>query len=294
RMKAIGAFSVKSYNQPRREQRQQVIQAARELGMSVYPEGGSTFFHNMTMILDGHTGVEHNIPVAPLYNDVVQLWKASETGYTPTLIVNYGANSGEYYWYQKTNVWDKERLLRFTPRNIIDGRARRVTMVPDEEYENGHILTSKSCKKLADEGVKVNLGGHGQLQGLGAHWELWMLAQGGMSNLEALRAATLNGAEYIGMGKEIGSLEAGKLADLIVLDQNPLENIQHTEHVRYTMVNGRLFDAETMDEVGNYNRKTGKFFFNEPTYSGSVDAESHSHGRTDGIAGHECSCFMRH
>ncbi|MBW3546191.1 MAG: amidohydrolase family protein, partial [Bacteroidetes bacterium] len=270
--------------------RQQIIQAAHELDMSVYPEGGSTFFHNMSMILDGHSGIEHNIPVAPLYKDVVELWKASNTGYTPTLIVNYGGNSGEYYWYQKSKVWEKERLLRFTPRSIIDGRSRRVTLVPDEEYEEGHLATSRSCKALADAGVKVNLGSHGQLQGLGAHWELWMLQQGGMSNLEALRAATLNGAEYLGMASEIGSLETGKLADLIVLDANPLENIQHSEQVRYTMVNGRLYDAATMAETGNHSREPGKFYWENSKTATAYDWHEGTDTRTDGIAGEHCTC----
>ncbi|WP_187261901.1 amidohydrolase family protein [Pontibacter beigongshangensis] len=290
RIKAMGGFSVKSYNQPRREQRQQVIQAARELDMTVVPEGGSTFFHNMSMILDGHTGIEHNIPIAPLYNDVVKLWSASGTGYTPTLIVNYGAVNGEYYWYQKTKVWEKERLLRFTPRSVIDSRSRHVTQVPDEEYENGYIKVSEACKKLTDAGVKVNLGAHGQLQGLGAHWELWMLQQGGMTNLEALRAATLNGAEYLGMSKEIGSLEVGKLADLIVLDQNPLENIQNTEHVRYTMVNGRLYDAATMAEIGNYDRKPGKFYWENNRYASPFSWHENADAHAVGIAGEQCSC----
>ncbi|GAB3540275.1 amidohydrolase family protein [Pontibacter brevis] len=290
RLKAVGGFSVKSYNQPRREQRQQVIQAARELDMSVYPEGGSTFFHNMTMILDGHSGVEHNIPVAPLYKDVIEVWKASQSGYTPTLIVNYGAVNGEYYWYQNTNVWEKERLLKFTPRSVIDGRARFVTQVPDEEYKNGYFKTSEACKVLTDNGVKVNLGAHGQLQGLGAHWELWMLQQGGMTNHEALRAATLNGAEYIGMSKEIGSLEAGKLADLIVLDANPLENIQNSEHVKYTMVNGRLYDAATMAETGNYDKKPGKFWWENDRYATAFDWHEGTDTRFEGIAGEHCTC----
>ena len=216
RTKAFGALSVKSYNQPRREQRQQILQAAREEGIFVVPEGGSTFYHNMNMIMDGHTGIEHNIPVAPVYKDVITLWSNSNSGYTPTLVVNYAGMSGEYYWYQKDNIWENEKLLKYTPRRIIDARSRHRTMIPMEEYENGHILTSKTCKALTDAGVKVNLGAHGQMQGLGAHWELWMLQQGGMTNLEALRAATLNGAEYIGMGNEIGSLKVGKLADLIV------------------------------------------------------------------------------
>jgi Tol biopolymer transport system component/imidazolonepropionase-like amidohydrolase len=261
RTKAYGAFSVKSYNQPRRDQRQQIIQAAREMDIIVVPEGGSFFYHNMSMVADGHTGIEHNIPVAPLYDDVIQFWKQTKTHNTPTLIVNYGGLNGEYYWYQHTNVWEKERLLRFTPRPVVDSRARHRTMAPDEEYENGHILTSRSLKKLQDAGVNINLGAHGQLQGLGAHWELWMLQQGGMSNHQALKCATINGAVYLGMDDQIGSLKPGKLADLIVLDANPLEDIRHSEQVRYTMVNGRLYDAETMDEIGNHDRKRGKFFF---------------------------------
>lgn len=270
RTKAFGARSVKSYNQPRREQRQQIMQAARELGINVVPEGGSTFFANMSMIFDGHTGIEHNIPVAPLYNDVLTLWKNSTTGYTPTLVVNYAGMSGEYYWYQKHNVWENKTLLKYTPRHVIDGRARHRTMVPMEEYENGHILTSKSVTALAKLGVKANVGAHGQLQGLAAHWETWMLRQGGMSNLEALKAATINGAHYLGMDDEIGSLKKGKLADLIVLDKNPLENIQHSNSVIYTMINGRLFDVNTMNEIGNHPKARTKFYWEKEGFNQGI------------------------
>ena len=261
RTRAYGAFSVKSYNQPRREQRQMIIEAARELHMEVVPEGGSFFYHNMSMILDGHTTIEHNIPVAPLYDDVIQLWKNSQTANTPTLIVSYGALSGENYWYQHTNVWEKERLLRFTPRAVIDTRSRHRTMAPEEEYENGHILVSKSLKKLSDAGVTINMGAHGQLQGLGAHWEIWMLAQGGMTPLEALRCATINSATSLGLDNWVGSLKPGKMADLLVMDKNPLDDIHNTESIHYTMVNGRLYDSETMNEVGNYDVKRGKFYW---------------------------------
>jgi imidazolonepropionase-like amidohydrolase len=286
RTKAFGAFSVKSYNQPRREQRQQVIKAAREEGIMVYPEGGSTFFHNMTMILDGHTSVEHNIPVAPLYEDVLQLWSASKTANTPTLIVNYGGLNGEYYWYQTTNVWEEEKLLKYMPRSIIDSRSRHRTMVPMEEYENGHILTSKSCKKLVDKGVHVCVGGHGQLQGLGFHWEMWNLSQGGMTNIEVLRAATLHGAEYIGMGEDLGSIEPGKLADLIILDEDPLQDIQNTNSVSYTLINGRMYDTATMNEIGNYDKKRSKFFWELEGYN----ANFKWHAGTKSFMSPKCSC----
>ena len=261
RTKAFGAGSVKSYNQPRREQRQQVLQAARELGINVVPEGGSTFYHNMTMIVDGHTGVEHNIPVAPVYKDVIELWKTSGTGYTPTLIVNYGGLNGEYFYYERDNVWENEKLLRFTPRGLVDSRSRHRTKAPDEEYQNGHILVSQTAKTLSDAGVKVNMGAHGQLQGLGAHWETWMMAQGGMSNMEALKTATINAANYIGAGQFVGSLKAGKMADLIVLTDNPLDDIENTQSIEMVMANGRLYDADSMNEIGNSSKNRLPFWW---------------------------------
>ncbi|MEX0274353.1 MAG: amidohydrolase family protein [Flavobacteriaceae bacterium] len=290
RTKAFGAKSVKSYNQPRRDQRQQVMQAARELGINVVPEGGSTFYHNMTMIMDGHTGIEHNIPVAPVYKDVVELWKTSGSGYTPTLVVNYGGMNGEYWFYQKDKIWENKRLLQYTPRALVDARSRYRMMIPDEEYENGHILVSKTATALANEGVKVNLGAHGQLQGLGAHWELWLLHQGGMTNMEALRAATLNGAEYIGAGNDIGSLKVGKLADLIVLEGNPLDDIRNTETVQYTMVNGRLYDVNTMDEIGNAENKRTKFWWENNKYNAAFPWHETAHSFTRP----GCGCHLGH
>lgn len=286
RTKAFGARSVKSYNQPRREQRQQVLQAAREMGINVVPEGGSTFFHNITMVIDGHTGVEHNIPVAPVYKDILEVWGTSGVGYTPTLIVNYGGMNGEYYFYERDNVWENERLLSFTPRRVIDSRARHRTKVPMEEYENGHILVSETVKDLSDAGVKVNMGAHGQLQGLGAHWETWMLAQGGMSTMDALKAATINAANYIGAGNDIGSLKKGKLADLIVLSKNPLDAIENTKSIDMVMSNGRLYDAASMNEIGNHPKEMLPFYWEENGYNQAFpwheDSESFMRGG--------CSC----
>jgi imidazolonepropionase-like amidohydrolase len=214
---------------------------------------------NNTHVLDGHTGVEHSLPVPRIYKDVVTLFAKSKSGYTPTLIVGYGGLSGEYYWYQHTDVWKNQRLLAFTPKDVVVPRSRRRTMADEDDFN--HILIAHGAKQIADAGGSVQLGAHGQLQGLGAHWEMWMLAQGGFTPIEVLRIATINGARYLGLDGEIGSLEKGKLADLVVLDKNPLENIRNTESISMVMLNGRLYDAATMDEVGNHPRKRKPFFW---------------------------------
>ena len=257
RLKAVGAFSVKSYNQQRRDSRQMLLKAARELEMEVVPEGGSLVYLNATHILDGHTGVEHAVPVPVLYKDLVTLFAKSGVGYTPTLIVAYGGLFGENYWYQHSNVWENVRLLQFIPRDVVDPRSRRRPMAPEDDFN--HILTAQGAKKVLDAGGLVNMGAHGQLQGLGAHWETWMLAQGDMTAMQALQCATINGAKYLGLERDLGSLEAGKLADLVVLDRNPLANVRDTDSINMVMLNGRLYDKD-LNEVGSAVKRP-RFWF---------------------------------
>jgi Tol biopolymer transport system component/imidazolonepropionase-like amidohydrolase len=260
RLKDLGAISVKSYNQPRRDQKQQVIQAGRELGIMVVPEGGAKFYHNIAMVVDGHTGVEHALPIANVYDDVVQLWSQTGVGYTPTFGVAYGGLSGETYWYDRTNVWQDKKLMAYSPRYLVEPNAIRRITAPDSHYN--HFNVAKTAKQLNDAGVAVQIGAHGQREGLAAHWEMWMMNQGGFTPWQAIRGATIDGARYIGMDKDIGSIEAGKLADMMIIDGDVLSDIRVSDKVVFTMINGRLFDTETMNEVG---RKDGHqrqpFFF---------------------------------
>jgi imidazolonepropionase-like amidohydrolase/Tol biopolymer transport system component len=259
RLKKAGAFSVKSYNQPRRNQRQQFIQAARDLNMLVVPEGGSLLQHNLTMLVDGHTTLEHSIPVANIYDDVKQLWSQSSMAYTPTLVVAYGGIWGENYWYDKTDVWLHPRLSKYVPSEFLQPRSMRRPKAPLHHYN--HFSVAKVAKQLQDLGIKVNAGGHGQREGLAMHWEVWMMAQGGMTPLEALRTATIAPAETLGLDEQLGSIKAGKLADLIVVDGDVSKDIRQSDHVIYTMINGRLYNAETMNEVGHYDNKRDQFYF---------------------------------
>jgi adenine deaminase len=90
-----------------------------------------------------------------------------------------------------------------------------------------------------------------------------------MSNIEALKTATIHPANYIGAGKDIGSLKVGKMADLLVLVKNPLEDIQNTNSLIYTMMNGRLYDSNTMNEVGNHPKERQPFYWENNRYNAS-------------------------
>src|SRR5690606_27255630 len=178
---------------PRREQRQQILEAARQTGLMVVPEGGALFQHNMTMVVDGHTGIEHSLSVENIYDDVIQLWsQQKDVGYTPTLVVAYGGIWGENYWYAHTEVWKNERLARWVPREVLEPRSRRREIAPESDYN--HFRIAAGAAQLQDAGVSVQRGANGQREGLAAHWELWMFVQGGMTEMEALRAGTIDGA----------------------------------------------------------------------------------------------------
>jgi imidazolonepropionase-like amidohydrolase/Tol biopolymer transport system component len=261
RLKAAGAFSVKSYNQPRRNQRQQFIQAARELEMMVVPEGGSLLQHNLTMVVDGHTTLEHSISTAKIYDDIKQLWSQSDMAYTPTMGVAYGGISGENYWYDTTNVWEHPRLSKYVPSEFLDPRSMRRPKAPLHHYN--HFNVAKVAKEMQDLGVEVNAGGHGQREGLAMHWEMWMMAQGGMTPLQAIRTATISPARTLGLDKDLGSITVGKLADMIVIDGDVSKDIRLSDKVTHTMINGRLYNADTMNEIGNYDNKREKFYFEE-------------------------------
>jgi Tol biopolymer transport system component/imidazolonepropionase-like amidohydrolase len=244
RLKRLGAFTVKSYMQPRREQRQWILQAAREEQMMVVPEGGGDLEMDMTMVLDGHTTVEHALPVTPLYRDVAVLFGRSGTAYTPTLLVAYGGLAGEKWFYQHHDVWKDERLQRYVPQAPIDRVARIRTMATDEDWHHNHVAAG--AKKIVEAGGRVCLGAHGQMQGLGPHWEMWAMVQGGMTPLEALRAGTRAPAEALGLDRDLGSLEAGKLADFVVLAKNPLEKIENSDSVVLVVKNGVAYRPEDL------------------------------------------------
>ncbi len=239
--------TIKQYMAGNRKQRQWVIMAARQQKLMPTIEGGLDFKMNLTAAMDGYPGHEHSLPIMPLFNDAVQLYARSGITYTPTLLVSYGGPWTENYFYEKYDIHDMPKVRRFIPHAEIDNRAERRPWFRENQYVFARI--AEGAKKIVEAGGRVGLGGHGQLDGLGDHWELWAMAAGGMKPHDVLRVGTIFGAQAIGFGQDLGSIEPGKLADLVVLDANPLEDIHNTNTVRYVMKNGRLYDGDTLDEV---------------------------------------------
>jgi Tol biopolymer transport system component len=256
-----GVRNLKSYVIGNRRERQLIVDAARELGMIPTTEGALDFKLGLTHALDGFAGHEHALPNAPLYDDVVQLFARMGIGYTIASLAAYGGPFAEDHFYITQSPHDDPKVNRFTPHFVTDEATRRRIWFRASEHI--HPQLAAQAAKILRAGGRIGVGSHGQFQGLGYHWELQSLASGGLTPPELLRAATIVGADIIGRSGELGSLEPGKLADLLVLECNPLADIRCSLSLEHVMKNGRLYDADTLAEIAPRQRPAPVLWFND-------------------------------
>ncbi|WP_103071515.1 amidohydrolase family protein [Aquimarina sediminis] len=250
--------SIKMYLVGNRQQRQWIMIAAKELKLMPTTEGGLDFKLNMTQLQDGYPGHEHSFPIYPIYKDVVKTVADSKMAVTPTLLVSYGGPWAENYYYSRENVWGDQKIQYYTPYEELAQKSRRR---PGWFMDEEHIFKKHAAfmKDLVEAGGLAGVGSHGQLQGLGFHWELWSIGSGGMKNHDALRVATTLGAQALGLDNDLGSLEPGKLADILILSKNPLQNIRNTNTLTHVIKNGRVYNTNTLDQVWPEKQKAEAF-----------------------------------
>ena len=240
--------NIKSYMVGNRKQRQWVVLASKELELMPTTEGGGDQKMDITHAIDGMHGNEHTLPDSPIFKDVVELFARTRTAYTSTLIVQYNAESMREYFFTRTDVHNNPKVRRFYPHNRLDELTqRRPGWQQDDEFQ--FRQAAAQAAKIQRAGGLVGIGGHSELQGLGYHWEMWAFEMGGMTPVEVLRAATIDGARIVGIEQDLGSIETGKLADMVILNANPLQDIRNTETIDRVVQNGRLYDGDTLDQI---------------------------------------------
>jgi Tol biopolymer transport system component len=253
----LGGSEVKQYELPARMQRQWLLMACRDAGLNMTNEGAGDLMSDLGMIKDGSAGLEHNPRWGDAYKDLTTFFAKSGTFFTPTLQVGYAQEAKEYFDYKYWHYPD-HKLAHFTYSDTTgypnDGNGANsfeaiTKWQPKDTTTAGFIYAANLDAQIRKQGGQVTLGSHGNDEGIGPHNELWALQMGGLTNMQALQAGTIMGAEALGIQKDVGSIEVGKIADLIILNKNPLDDIHNSREIKYVMKDGVLYDGNTLDEI---------------------------------------------
>ena len=252
-----GAISLKDFLEPRREQRQWITEAARKRGLMVTGEGGS-LEHDLSMVMDGQTGWEHDLTYVPIYSDAAKFFGQSRTVYSITLMTDGPGPLNEEYFWQESDVWKNPKQRSWLPWWWLVPHTRTRWLRPITDYT--FPILAQGLADIIAEGGYGGMGAHGDQHGIGSHWEIQMLASA-LGPMRALEVATSHGAHFIGAEKDLGSITTGKLADLVVLNSNPLDRIQNTLDLKYVMKAGVLYEADSLDQLWPERKPFGEHYW---------------------------------
>lgn len=244
RLASLGAVSIKIYLTPRRDQRQMYAEAARKLGLSVTNERGSLQSSVGTM-LDGNTGNEHYMPQLVMFPDAVEFFARTNAVYSTSGVVASMTQWSEEYWQSRTDRWHDLKMQRLWPwrQNVA-----RMNFAVQPKTEFSFPFMSEYVKDLKHAGGHAAIGGHGEDHGIDSHWDIWGLAEA-LEPMEVLEVASQGGAYMIGLEDDVGSIERGKLADLVILEGNPLQDMRNTARIAWVMKSGVLYEGATLNQV---------------------------------------------
>jgi len=264
---AQGATMIKVYFQPSRVQRQWLAEAARQSGVRITAHGIGVPEYDLSLALDGYTGWEHALQRLPLYRDVTEFIARSGATYSPTLSVAGSVGNAADFFYQQSDVWKDAKFQHWTPWWLALPEALHYTAAPEREFSFDWV--SEGLKDIVEAGGRVTLGAHGEVHGLGSLWEVRLLARV-MSPLQAIRVATLSGAEFLGIDRDLGTLERGKIADVIVLSGDPLTDIADIEKIDLVIKDGFVIDPRTLDTWWPGPRPFGEPYWRNPAMLSSA------------------------
>jgi imidazolonepropionase-like amidohydrolase len=197
----------------------------------------------------GADGLMHGIIDKPVDDEFIALMKKNRACYVSTLAM-FEAVADITNWVKREEAYDERRIV---PQAFIQAFTSQIgadqinSFLTNAAFTKTHLPTLRAnLKKVNDAGILIvagtDTGFYGVFTGLATHLELILHAEAGLKSADIIKAATVNAARMIGREKDSGTIEEGKLADLLILDANPLDDIRNIKQIHRIIKGGTVFD----------------------------------------------------
>ena len=231
-----------------------IIDEAHKLGLKAYVHA-PVLAHAKEALRAGVDGLVHGVLSDPIDDEFIDLMTRNRATYIPTHSIFEAAGD--------IGAWAK-RVAKFDERGLIPKEVLAVGLNPsnvtrwEEKWNNVAYMKERlpvlraNLKRVWDSGILVVAGsdtgnsGAGTLLGLSSQFELQLMVESGLSAAQVLKSATINAARMTGQEKETGTIEAGKLADLIILDADPIADIRNVRSIYRVIKGGVVKDQATL------------------------------------------------